>query len=209
MGYLEYKEDLKQRLTGLSTRKLATFSICCFQRIFGLYPEFVKAFNADKSVEISNISEFIWEKLTKEGHFENNIASTLPVIESLLPSENLRGWQSSISINVCICLDVSARVLIEEHKNAEIAGGYVYDTISQVIYSLVSDKFISDELEDKIHNSSIIQDEIQHQFNLILELKSISILDNKGYIESLKNEMIKNTHNFQKIKNAWFNEQTD
>ncbi|HEU4551293.1 MAG TPA: DUF416 family protein [Chitinophaga sp.] len=201
MVYNELKSSLINATSGLTAQQQTLFCIYCTEKIIDLYRPVVDKFGFGDYQQVRKMADFVWSSLLSYTPENVQRARLLrEQVEQLVPDgDEYPGLESALAMNVCICLDVSLDTFSGAQNKAHIAGLYVYDTITQVLFSKLKDeKLLTEEVLTRVDNMVAVKNEIADQQSTLqlitssgLDQQLVNVLRNqavvrKGTIENME-----------------------
>ncbi|HEY8918920.1 MAG TPA: DUF416 family protein [Chitinophaga sp.] len=170
MIYNELKNDLINATADLSAQQQALFCIYCTEKIIDLYRPVVDKFNFGNYQLIRKMGDFVWSNLA--AYTPENMQRAGQLREQLEPivpdGDEYPGLESTLAMNACICLDTSLNTFSGKKNVAHIAGLYLYDTITQILFSkLTEEKLLTEEVLTRVDNMTAVKNEITDQESVL------------------------------------------
>ena len=101
-------------------------------------------------------------------------------------------------MNACICLDTSLNTFSGKTNVAHIAGLYVYDTITQILFSkLTEEKLLTEEVLTRVDNMTAVKNEIADQES-VLQLITATAFD-QSLIDNLRRQSVVKKYTVENI----------
>lgn len=200
MIYNELKSSLINATSGLSAQQQALFCIYSTEKIIDLYRPVVDKFNFGNYQLIRKMGDFVWSNLT--AYTPENMERAGQLREQLEPivpdGDEYPGLESALAMNACICLDTSLNTFSGKTNVAHIAGLYVYDTITQILFSkLTEEKLLTEEVLTRVDNMTAVKNEIADQES-VLQLISASPF-NQALIDGLRQQSVVKKYTIENV----------